>query len=209
MSEEEREQLARARDLERLLMFVDAIVAIAITLLVLPLVELTKEVHGDTSVADFLSETDTYPDLWSFLLSFAVIARLWFAQHHAVRHVLSSLNRLSWLLVLWTLTIVFLPFPTALVAKGPEEPASKILYIGTITVSAVALGLIDRVIERNPQITDGTPPPSSLYALANVLMLVLALAITLAFPETSYFPMLLLFLDAPVVRLLRRFSRRS
>jgi uncharacterized membrane protein len=204
----EREEPGRQRDLERLLTFVDAIVAIAITLLVLPLVELTKEVHGDTSVADFLSQTDTLPDLWSFLLSFAVIARLWFAQHSTVRHVLSSLDRLSLLLVFWTLTIVFLPFPTALVAKGPEEPATKILYISTITVSTVMLALICRVIERNPQITDGTGPPSSFTAWTNVALLLLALATTLAFPETSYFPMLLLFLDAPLEKLLRRFGRR-
>ena len=78
----------RHRDLERLLTFVDAVVAIAITLLVLPLAEIGQEV-GDGGAAELLqAHTD---DLLGFVLSFVVIARLWLAQHHTV----SSLERQS------------------------------------------------------------------------------------------------------------------
>jgi uncharacterized membrane protein len=69
----------RRRDFDRLLTFVDAIVAIAITLLVLPLAELTTDIGGQP-VAHLLRTHQG--QLWSFLLSFAVIARLWFVQHH-------------------------------------------------------------------------------------------------------------------------------
>jgi uncharacterized membrane protein len=44
----------RARDLERFVTFVDAAVAIALTLLVPPLVELTVELREDDSVANLL-----------------------------------------------------------------------------------------------------------------------------------------------------------
>jgi hypothetical protein len=62
----------RDRNFDRLLTFVDAIVAIAITLLVLPLVELAPELGDDGSVADLLR--DHSDELWAFALSFYVIA---------------------------------------------------------------------------------------------------------------------------------------
>ena len=74
----------RERGLDRVLTFVDAVVAIAITLLVLPLAELVPEV-GDGSVTDLLREHDDE-----------------------------------------LLTIVLLPFPTSLVAKAPDQAATKV-----------------------------------------------------------------------------------
>ena len=182
--------------------FVDAVVAIAITLLVLPLVDLTSDITQDDSVADLLQTHQ--PELWSFLLSFVVIARLWFAQHRAVRPLLISHEFVSALLVFWMLTIAFLPFPTSLVAKAGHEPTTKVLYIGTIALSTLATGLISRVMRRNPQITDGGEPPDAEPGVVIGALLLLALAITLAIPETSYFPLLLLFLETPVRWVLHR-----
>ena len=195
----------RERDLDRLLTFVDAVVAIAITLLVLPLVDLTSDVTQHDSVADLLHTHQ--PELWSFLLSFVVIARLWFAQHRAVRPLLISHEYVSALLVFWMLTIAFLPFPTSLVAKAGHEPTTKVLYIGTIALSTLATGLISWVMRRNPQITDGGEPPDAEPGVVTGALLLLALAITLAIPETSYFPLLLLFLETPVRWVLHRLRR--
>ena len=44
------------RDLERFVTLIDAVVAIAITLLVLPLAEMTVDLGADQSVADLLDE---------------------------------------------------------------------------------------------------------------------------------------------------------
>jgi uncharacterized membrane protein len=198
---------ARERDLDRLLTFVDAVVAIAITLLVLPLVELTADFTENESVAHLLHRHQ--PELWSFLLSFAVIARLWFAQHHAVRPLVASHDHVSALLVLWMLTIAFLPFPTALVAKAGHEPATKVLYIGTMALSTVAIGLVSLVMRRNPQIIDGDEKPDAVPGVLTGLLLLLALVITLAIPATSYFPLLLLFLDTPVRQLMRLARRKG
>lgn len=71
----------RERDLERLLTFIDAVVAIAITLLVLPLAEVGSELQ-DGSVAELLHEHAI--DIAGFLLSFVVIARLWLGQYRIV-----------------------------------------------------------------------------------------------------------------------------
>jgi uncharacterized membrane protein len=63
----------RERDLERFLTFIDAVVAIAITLLVLPLAEAGSEINQDETVAEVLREHVV--DIFGFLLSFAVISR--------------------------------------------------------------------------------------------------------------------------------------
>jgi uncharacterized membrane protein len=197
--------LDRDRDLDRLLTFVDAVVAIAITLLVLPLVELTSDFREDESVALLLRHHQA--QLWSFLLSFVVIARLWFSQHEAVKSLLLSHKYIYALLVFWMLTIAFLPFPTSLVAKAGHEPITKVLYIGTIALSTLATGLVSWVMRRNPQITDGSGRADAEPGVVSGVLLLLALVITLAIPATSYFPLLLLYLETPVRRLLHRKRR--
>lgn len=192
----------RHRDLDRFLTFIDAVVAIAITLLVLPLVELTGEITGDEPVSHVLDEHQA--QIWAFFLSFVVISRLWFIQHSSVRHVLLYQSRVANLTLLWALTIVVLPFPTALVATAGEDPLSKILYIGTIAVGVLALALADLVVQRHPEITDGEGMPDALDAGVNVALLLVALTLTLAVPPLGYYPMLLLLLDTSVLRVVTR-----
>jgi len=116
------------RDLERFVTLIDAVVAIAITLLVLPLAEMTVDL-GDQSVADLLDEHQA--ELLAFLLSFVVIARLWYSQHATVRILVGFDGWVFTILSAWALTIVFLPFPTSLVAEAPDDWLTKTLYIGT------------------------------------------------------------------------------
>ena len=175
------------------------------TLLVLPLVDLTLEVTAEESVADLLRTNQ--PVIWSFLLSFVVISRFWFAQHDTFRHVLLPHGRLSALLLLWSLTIVFLPFPTALVARAGDQATTKVLYIGTMVVSMATLALMDWVIIRNPQITDGTGLPELAPAVVDTFLFLLALVISLAFSAIGYLALLLLFLEPLIERVLARVRR--
>jgi len=147
----------RHRDLDRLLTFVDAVVAIAITLLVLPLAEVGQEI-GSGGAAELLgSHSD---DLLGFVLSFLVIARLWLAQHHTV----STLERQSppviWLLMAWTFTIVFLPFPTSLVAASEHDAVAKVLYVGTMAISSLLLACIACAIRADPSLRDTDEKPA-------------------------------------------------
>ena len=199
MSASDQEQ---ARALDRLLTFVDAVVAIAITLLVLPLVEITGDVGDGVSVEDLLREHSA--EFWAFLLSFAVISRMWLIQHRTLRHVSGYHDRIAHLLVLWMLSIVFLPFPTALVAEAPDEALTKILYLGTMAIGTVWLALVQVNVVRMPELSDGEGFPDPAPAWATACAMLLALAITLAVPETSYWPLLLLLLPDAVLRWVRR-----
>jgi uncharacterized membrane protein len=197
----------RDRGFERFITFLDAIVAIAITLLVLPLVELTADVDEFESVRDLLRQNQA--EIWAFLLSFAVIARLWFVQHDSVRHVTVYDRKVVNLLLLWGLTIVFLPFPTALVAEAADDQVTKVLYIGTMVLSTVFLTLVEAYLVRHPELTDGRDDADPVNGGANALMLALALVIALAVPATSYFPLLLLLAADRVADLWRRVRGRG
>ena len=192
---------------ERFITFLDAIVAIAITLLVLPLVELTADIEEYESVRDVLRENQA--EIWAFLLSFAVIARLWFVQHDSVRHVTVYDRKIVNLLLLWGLTIVFLPFPTALVAEASDDEVTKLLYIGSMVLSTVFLTLIEAYLVRHPELTDGHDDADPVNGASNVVMLVLALVITLTIPATSYFPLLLLLVTDRVADGWRRVRGRG
>jgi uncharacterized membrane protein len=200
-------EAVRERDLDRFLTFVDAIVAIAITLLVLPLVELTGEIDQYDTVADLLQEHQA--QIWAFLLSFVVISRLWLVQHHSVRHLMAYDRRVARLLMLWALTIVFLPFPTALVAEAADNALTKLLYIGAMLLSTLLLALLEAVLARHPELTDGTDDADPVDGAANALMLLLALVISIAVPAISYIPLLLLLLAQPAADGWRRLRGRG
>jgi len=194
----------RERDVERLLTFVDAVVAIAITLLVLPLAEVGREAQ-DGGVAGLLREHVT--DISGFLLSFVVIARLWLAQHRIVSGLVRQSRAVVLLLLAWTFTIVVLPFPTALAAATSHDSLARVLYIGTMTVSSALLALIARVIGRDRSLRDTEVGPDPVYAAGTTAAFLLALAISVVFPATSYWPLLLLVLVDPVVDRVR--ARRA
>jgi uncharacterized membrane protein len=188
----------RDRNFDRLLTFVDAIVAIAITLLVLPLVELAPSLGDDGSVGDLLR--DHSDELWAFALSFYVIARIWTSQHHAVAPLLSGNARVSFLLVTWTFTIVVLPFPTSLVAGAGDQAPTKVLYVGTMAVSILIIAALRAEVLRHPELADGSAYLGPLGGVVTAGLLVLALVVMLAIPATSYFPILVLLVEGPVER---------
>jgi uncharacterized membrane protein len=191
----------RERDLDRFLTFVDAIVAIAITLLVLPLAELATELDDYDTVGDLLR--DRVDLLWSFALSFYVIMRLWLSQHHAVTPLLIGNRRLTNLLIAWTFTIVLLPFPTSLVAsEAGDEPLTKILYVGVMAISVAVVGAVRAEIKAHPELTDGSAYLGPLGGITTAALMVVALVLMLLFPDLSYFPMLVLGLDGLLLRVL-------
>lgn len=193
----------RERDLERLLTFIDAVVAIAITLLVLPLAEAGSEIQGRT-VGELLR--DHVDDLLGFFLSFTVIARLWLTQHTIVSSLIRQNGAVIRLLFCWCLTIVFLPFPTTLVTATSNDGVAKLLYIGSMAVSSGLLALLGRVIARDRTLRDRDEGPDTTITIAVTVTFLLALVISVVFPATSYWPLFLLMLTDPVVRRLQRWA---
>jgi uncharacterized membrane protein len=201
--EPSQQRAERSRDLERFLTFVDAIVAVAITVLVLPLVDLAGEIRSDDDSVSELIRSHA-GQFWAFGLSFVVIARLWLAQHRLMRLVVATNQAILIYLILWTFAIVFLPFPTALLSNGGDQAITKCLYIGTLGASSLCLTLLAVAIKRDSSVRESDVTPSAVPAAATVVLLAAALLITLVFPSTSYYPLLLLLASDGVTTLWRK-----
>jgi uncharacterized membrane protein len=146
---------------------------------------------------------------WSFALSFVVIARLWFVQHHSLRNVLIAPKQLGPLLMFWAATIAFLPFPTALLPDAGSQTITKLLYIGTITLNVTIVAAMDLLIRREPSVTGGQALPDLASTMANVVLLVIALVLALVLSGSSYYTLLLLTLDQPILALWHRMRRQA
>jgi uncharacterized membrane protein len=192
------------RGLDRFITFLDAVVAIAITLLVLPLTELLVGGHLPAHVADLFTEDgDRFV---AFLVSFAVIARLWVAHHRVVERVGAYDVAFVWINLGWVLTIVFLPFATQLTSVYPARDRLAIaIYLGTLAVSAMLLSVVAVLVWRRPSLrragvtADQTAPWG---ALLTTCTLVLAAVLGTVFPRINYLSLLLLLLTGPLERLL-------
>jgi len=197
------------RGLERLITFVDAVVAIAITLLVLPLVELLPREGGETDlVAVFTGHGQEFE---AFVLSFAVIARLWWAHHRLGEQVGAYDGAFVLINLIWLLTIVFLAFASQAAATYPPGRLVVAVYIGTVTASSVCLLLLTVLLRRHPNLRRENVGPQDIHlpaALSIIALLVCALVLGVAVPAINYWAMLLLFLSGPLERLLRRRADR-
>jgi uncharacterized membrane protein len=191
---------------ERLLLFTDAVVAIAITLLILPLLDaVTEAAAAHAQPTDVI--TENLPRVYSFLLSFAVISRLWLV-HHDVFGTVKSLNRpLIQLDLCWLLTIVVLPFQTAMVGSFQTNRFVTGLYIGTILVSNICQTLMILIMRAHPELLHDPDEARDRFvpgALGTMLALVVAFLLAVFVPGVSYYGLLLLLLVAPVIRLFKR-----
>jgi uncharacterized membrane protein len=131
---------------DRTITLTDAVVAIAMTLLILPLVDVSGDLPA-TGLRDFWSENSDV--LTSFVISFVVIYAFW-TGHGAIfatllRSSVEKVSGLSTLNMFWLLGIAFLPFPTALVGREVSTTSAPV-YVGTmLAVSALAATMLRKV----------------------------------------------------------------
>jgi uncharacterized membrane protein len=191
----------RDRDFERFLTFVDAVVAIAITLLVLPLVDVAGEVTSDHDVGAVLGRHGD--QFLAFGISFLVISRFWFAQHAVLRPVVASSRGVSLLVMMWLATIVVLPFTTALIAQVGHVALAQLLYIGAMALGSGFLAGVSILVARDHSLRDG-PAADPVVSVVVTVIFVVALGLTLSVPALSYYTLLLLYAAGPLSRGWRR-----
>jgi uncharacterized membrane protein len=197
------------RGLDRLVTFLDAVVAIAITLLVLPLIEFLADARRDRALSAVLG--DHLGQFGAFALSFAVIARLWLAHHRLIEQVGAYDSALLLLNLAWAFTIVVLPFSTQLVAVYGSEQLAVGLYIGTIAASSLCLSAIGVLVWRRPALRRGGLDAGEAHPAAGLLtsgVIVVALVLGVLVPAVNYFALFLLFLTGPLGRLVDRRTAR-
>jgi TMEM175 potassium channel family protein len=109
----------------RLEAFSDGVFAVAITLLVL-------EIHVPTGDHLWQELKDEWPSFASFFVSFWVIGIIWVNHHGLIDHLKRTDRAVLYLNLLVLMTVVFIPFSTALMAEhlksGVDETVAALFY---------------------------------------------------------------------------------
>jgi uncharacterized membrane protein len=125
----------------------DGVFAIAMTLLVLDmkLPDLGPGLGGDAFAAALLEQG---PRFASWLLSFAILCRLWITQHA----LLTEGDTRSRGFVGWTFlflgAVSFIPFPTSLLSEHHDQMLSVVIFSATLAAAGIALLGMWRVEQR-------------------------------------------------------------
>ncbi|WKK71978.1 TMEM175 family protein [Rathayibacter oskolensis] len=192
------------RGLDRLVNFTDATVAIAITFLVLPLVDVVEE-GGSPDLGTLLSEN--WGTLSAFFITFAVIGRLWLVHHAVFEQVARYSAALVTANFVWLAAIVLLPFAANLLSNVFEtDPSVFALYIGTMIVASTATLGMQVILRRDPELlVPGVDPlRSSARSVIVIALLTAALVLAVTVPAVNMLALLLLLLSGPIERLVRR-----
>lgn len=182
-----------------MVLFSDAVIAIAITLLVLDL--RVSEVAGADLQHQLL---EVVPNILSFLASFAVIGLFWEAHHRLFLYVDGYDRTLLWLNLLFLMLLAFLPFPTAVLGKHWSLLAI-VVYAATLTATGLVRVLILRYVVARNFLAAGTDPLLIKIERwrAAAVPAIFALSIGAAFIRTELAPICWILL-APVSVLGRR-----
>lgn len=218
MSEDSSDDAVEAANVEayfsadRAKAFVDAVVAIALTLLILPLLEaitdLTRPGHDNESPSAAAWFSDNQFLLLSFLISFAVIAMFWINHHRMYAGVRRVTTALLWLNMAWLLTIVWLPVATAMTnLSDGDDPIVKVAYIGTMALTSVLSFCQELFLRGHPalhDITDTALLRGMGVNLSMAILFLVSLVVSIVLPELSYYPLFLLGLTGVLAAVIDR-----
>lgn len=166
--------------LERLVFFSDAVIAIAITLLAL-----------DIKIEPIESGHLHYADIWAqwrvfaaFGLSFLNIANFWIRHHTFFVHINRIDQRLLWWNILWLLFIILLPFSTSLISAYFSEAPAMVIYSLNLLLIAVCQNEIWGYSSRKGYINQEKTPDAlaaRFRALSSLDMINNAVSLAVAF----------------------------
>jgi uncharacterized membrane protein len=171
------------RGFDRLVNFSDAVVAIAITLLILPLIDLVTDDKGDGSHFDF--ELSTFIKVISFVLTFWMMSRMWLGNHQTFEQIKDYSKALMSLTIVWLALMVFLAFPSGMLAIPQEKPdqddlsfLAPTLFWGTMTLIGVFGALIQIYASRHKNLLIYPATTISPRRLLYLAVLYLAMSLT-------------------------------
>ncbi|MEP6846877.1 MAG: TMEM175 family protein [Panacibacter sp.] len=191
-------ELKKEFQLERMILFSDAVFAIAITLLVIEIKvpEIPREILSEDKLAEALAEM--IPKFVGFIVSFFIIGLYWTIHHRLFGFVINYNQRLLWLNLLFLFAVVLMPFSTGFYSvylfKHLKSPV--MIYVSNICF----LGIMNFVLWKyigNPKnkLSEGLAKPIVNYfsfrAIMVPIMFIIIAMIYLFIPEYALFlPML-------------------
>lgn len=121
--------------LERLVLFSDAVFAIAITLLVIEIH--IPHLEGGSDAEAWQELLHLAPSFFGFILSFLVIGRFWIGHHNAFSLIDHYDGRLAWPNILLLMCIALMPFATAFMSANIGQFVPTLFYNLMLLLTAV------------------------------------------------------------------------
>ncbi|WP_022900157.1 TMEM175 family protein [Humibacter albus] len=195
---------------ERAKAFIDAVVAIAMTLLILPLMESASDLGNapkqQQHAAVWLDENSGA--LWAFAISFAIIAMFWITHHRLFARVEFVTSQLIWLNIAWLFSIVWMPVATAITgALDSTDQVAVLIYIGSMVLTNLLTLVLRFYLRAHPllhTITRYHQLRGIASDLAMAILFVISLIVALTVPAIGYFALFLTMLTGPCQELLSR-----
>jgi uncharacterized membrane protein len=121
--------------------FSDGVFAVAITILILEIA--LPELPSGRVIPNLPGLVfGLWPEFVSFVISFLVIGLFWVVHHRIFRLIIRADFTLLWLNLLLLMCIVFLPFPTELIAEHGQNQFSIVFYAVCMTVTGLVLAAL-------------------------------------------------------------------
>jgi uncharacterized membrane protein len=192
--EESRAPVRESVEFARIVAFTDGVFAIAITVLVLGIDVPAQLPHDD--VHEFL--VDSWPQLFAYFLSFAVIGRFWISHHETFRTLHDFDRRLLVINLVYLSLIVLIPFPTDLLGEYGSEADAVVLYAFLIGSASLLNWLMLRSALHNGHVAPAMRPAATKLsggALGAALVFYASIPIALVTPVGGQLFWLALVLD--------------
>jgi uncharacterized membrane protein len=190
--------------LERIILFSDAVFAIAITLLIIEIK--VPEMHHPSNHDALVGLARLTPKFIGFFIGFFVIATYWAAHHRIFRFVHRYDDRLIWLNILFLLSIVLMPFTSAYYSEYSLTSVPFILYCSSVVGTGLlqmrmqrALanprrGYVHPDVQHHPDLDLMRPLiPVSVFLLGIVLAVLFPDSLLSRFVPILIFPLMLLY----------------
>lgn len=134
------------KETNRLEAFSDGVFAVAITLLILNIgLPEADKLMDDAALWQALS--DRWPAFLAYVISFLTIGVMWLNHHRLFTHIKRTNTPLMFINLLLLLIIVFIPFPTSLLADyihSPNDHAAAVFYSGICLLMACCFNTLWR-----------------------------------------------------------------
>jgi hypothetical protein len=160
------------RAFDRLINFTDAIVAVAITVLVLPIVDLRPKV-GEETVWKVIG--DNNGQLVTFAFTFIIVAVMWRIHNRIFSRLEGFDGTTFWLNLVWLLLIVFLPWSSLMYGTGMDSfraategaawfsggeglGGAGLLYWCNLAAISIVGGLISTHARKHPELISPDAP---------------------------------------------------
>jgi uncharacterized membrane protein len=142
--------ISTGRAVDRLINFSDAVVAVAITLMVLPLADVEGPKTGETILTVLSAH---WVQLVTFLFTFYVVSIMW-AAHNRILNVIRGFDpTIFWLNTTWLAGIVLLPWLTAMRdSEGSGASGADLVYWFLLAFISAIGGLMGGHIRRHPEL---------------------------------------------------------